>query len=113
DDSIACGICRRPHAGTHTGEQRSTVRSAFLGCNHFNGLAVDVGLNLPPDGRACAAATQPYRTRRDADLGEDAQGVLKAEGDALHDGANDMRTAMRRGESDQRAARLRIEMRGA
>src|ERR1700730_14463869 len=74
DDGIACGVCRRPQAGTHAGEQRGTVRSAFLGCDHFNRLAVDVGLNLPPDGRPSAAAPQPYGTRRDADLGEDAHG---------------------------------------
>src|ERR1700744_6306299 len=90
DDSIACGVCRGPNAGTHAGEQRSTVRSAFLGCNHFDRLAVNVGLNLPPDGRAPAAAPQPYGTRRDADLGEDAHGVVEAEGDSLHDGANDV-----------------------
>jgi hypothetical protein len=50
---------------------------------------------------------------RNADLGKDAQGVLEAEGDAFHDGADDMRLAMGGGEPDQGATRLRIEIRCA
>ncbi len=113
NDGVACRICRGPHTSANAREQCGTIRGAFLGGDNLDRLRVDVSLDLPPQRGARAASAEAYCTHRNVELGEDGQRVLEAEGDAFHDGADDVCGAMGCGEPDQSAARFRIKMRCA
>ena len=49
-------IHRLPRARTHSCQDRCTVGRTFFGFDDFNFVAVDVGLNLPPEGRSGSAS---------------------------------------------------------
>ena len=47
-----------------SGEQRGAEGSALFGCEEFDGVAVDVGLDLAPERAARAAAAEADALRR-------------------------------------------------
>ncbi len=48
-----------PDAGADARQEGGAERRAFFGGDDFDGLAVDVGLNLAPERRARASAAEP------------------------------------------------------
>ena len=85
----------------------------FVGRHGVDRTAVDVGLNLPPQRRARAAAAETDALNRHAHLGKDRERVAQAERDAFHDRAHDVTAAVAGREADQRGAGVRIAMRRA
>ena len=79
---------------------------------NFDFVAIHVGLDLPPQGRARSAPAQP-NAYGNSHLGKQREGIPQAERHALEDGADDVSPGVRRGQSDQGGARIGIEMRGA
>src|SRR6267154_2031365 len=54
---LACRVHRCPHARSHAGEQRRSVRCALFCGDQIHRHSVDVGLDLLPQIAACSAAT--------------------------------------------------------
>ncbi len=73
-------------------------------------MAVDVGLDLAPQGAARPPAPEPDLVDRRPHFGEKGESVLEAEGDPFEDGAHDVAPGVGRREAHQRAARVGIEM---
>src|SRR6267378_3313234 len=76
-------------------------------------MAVDVGLDLAPEQRPCAATAEADARDGDVHLAEKRERVAQTEGDAFEDSANDVSASVRSGEADQRSANAGIEMRRA
>jgi len=109
----AGGVNGGPEAGPNASEQRGAIGCAFLGFDDFDSVAVDIGLDLPPHGRARAATAEADAGNGHIHFAEKSERVAEAEGDTFENGANDMRASVRSGEANERAARVGIEMRGA
>src|SRR6266571_5460796 len=103
----------RPDARADSGKEGSAVGGAFFGFDNFNWVAVDVGLDLPPQRRASATTAEADVFYGHVHFLEDREGVAQAEGHAFEDGANDMRACVRGGEADEGGASICIEMRSA
>ena len=110
DDGVTGVLDRRPGARSDPGQNRRAKRGAFFGLDDVDVVAVDVGLNLPPERRARAAAAQPNTGDRHAELGEDAKRILQAEGDALENRADDVTARVARGKPDERRTGLGVEV---
>src|SRR5437660_1898518 len=112
DSAGAGGFDRGPQATADACEQGGAVGRAFLGFNNFDGVAVDVGLDLPPQGRERASTTEADAGNGHIHFAEKSERVAEAEGDAFENGANDMSASVRSSKSNKRAACVRIKMRG-
>ena len=88
-------------------------RAALFRGEHFHRLAVNAGLNLPPQRPARAAAAQPNAAHRNAQLREERERVLQRIGHALQHRAHKMRRGVHRRDARKRRAHLGIEMRRA
>src|SRR5262245_33348736 len=69
--SIARGVHRWPEANADAGEERPAVRGAFIGDGGIDGTPEHVRLNLMPEARPRAAATEPNAADGNAELGQD------------------------------------------
>ena len=68
-DGGGAGCLTEGHAPTPTpGEQGCAEGSAFFGGEEFDRVAVDVGLDLPPERAAGAAAAEPDAFDGDAEF---------------------------------------------
>jgi hypothetical protein len=65
-----------PVARAYAGHQCAAECAAFFRGQHFDGLAVDAGLNLAPERAARAAAAEANGADRNAQFGEEREGVL-------------------------------------
>src|ERR1700704_1594048 len=79
-----------PQAGPNAGEDRRAVRGAFFGFDDLNGVAIDVGLDLAPQGGARATAAEANVRNGHIHFAEEGEGVAETEGDPFENGANDM-----------------------
>src|SRR5438876_5778255 len=70
DGGGAGSVNRGPQASADASEEGSAVGRAFLGFDDFDGVAVDVGLDLPPERRARASAAQAYAGDGDVHFAE-------------------------------------------
>ncbi len=90
DGRGAGSFYRRPCVDAGSGEQGGSEGSAFFGLQDFDGLAVDVGLNLTPEWTACAASAEANALDRDAQFVEEGEGVAEAHGYAFEHGADEV-----------------------
>src|SRR6266704_1637255 len=103
----------RPDTSADRGKEGNAVGGAFFGFDNFNWVAVNIGLDLPPQRRARATAAEADVFYGHVHFLEDREGVAQAEGNAFQDGANDMRACVRGGEADEGGASVRVKMRSA
>ncbi len=87
--------------------------SAFFRLKYFDGMAVNVGLNLAPELGARSTAAKANGRDRHLHFAEDRERVAQAESDAFHDGPRNVSAAVIRGEPDQRGAGFGIKVRSA
>jgi hypothetical protein len=100
-------------ARAYAGHQRAAEGSALFGGEHFDGMAVDAGLNAPPQGAARAAAAQPDAADRNAQLGKQRERVLKRIGNALQHRADKVSRRVVDADAGEGRAHFRVEMRRA
>ena len=84
---VKVGPVPRPDSG----HQRRAKCAAFFGGEHFDGVAVDPSLNLPPQLAARAAPAQADACHRNAQLGKERKRVFKGVGDPLQYRTHKMR----------------------
>ena len=96
-----------------SGEQRGAEGSALFGFEDFDGVVVDVGLDLAPERAASAAAAEADFFDGNAEFAEEGEGVFEGEGDAFEDGADVVRAGGGGGDADEGGAGVGVEVRGA
>ena len=109
----AGGLDGGPVADADAGEQGCAEGATFFGGEEFDGVAVDVGLDLAPERAARAAAAEADAGDGDVEFGKEGEGVAEAKGDAFYDGADEMGAGVRGGDADEGGAGVGIEMGGA
>src|SRR6185437_10338167 len=103
----------RPLAHADSSEQRRPEGSAFIGGQQLDGLAVYVGLDLPPERAARTAATETDACDRNLKFCEEREGIAEAHRHAFQHCTDKVRPRMRCGDAREGSARLGIEMRRA
>ncbi len=111
--SVAGRRNRWPHAGAHSGQQRSAVCRALFRDVHGHRQTVDVGLDLPPQLRTRATTAQPDGSHRHLHLFQDFESVPQGKRYAFQDRSHHVRPSVLRGDAHQCAARQRIQMRSS
>ena len=99
---------RGPDAGADAGEECDAVGGAFGGVGENNGEVVDVGLEVPPEVGACAAARGADFMNGDGHFAHDFEGIAHAEGDAFEEGSDEHVAGGAGGDADPSAAGVGI-----
>ena len=73
-------------------------------------MVVDVGLDLAPEWRACAAPAENDAIGWDAEFAEEREGVVEGKGDAFEDGADEVGAGGGGGDSGKGGASTGVEM---
>ena len=73
-------------------------------------MVVYVGLDLTPEGAAGSATAEAYAVVTYAELAEEREGVLEAEGDALKDGADEVSCGGAGGDADEGGAGVGVKV---
>src|SRR3954471_20618860 len=110
---VTSGIHIRPESAAHSGKQCGSESSAFIGSNDLDFVLVDVSLDLSPERRTRSTTAEANLADGHFHFRKDLQGILKAEGHTLENCADNVGATMTGGESYQRAAGVRIEVRCA
>src|SRR5580658_3204848 len=113
DGGFAGGGDGGPRSDAGSGEQCGTEGSAFFGFEDFDGVVVNVGLNLAPERAAGSAAAEADLFDGNAELMEEREGVFEREGDAFEDSADVVRAGGRGGDADEGGAGVGVEVGGA
>ena len=95
------------------GQQRRAECATLLGGEQFHRLAVDIGLDLPPERAARSASAETDLRNGNLQFGEQGKRVAQAEGDALHHRADEVGARVRGGDADECGAGLGVEVRRA
>src|SRR5579875_3742630 len=101
DGGLARGFDGRVGVDAGSGEEGCTEGAAFFGFEKFNGVVVDVGLDLAPEGAAGAAAAEADAVVGDAEFVQEGEGVLEGERYALEDGADEVAAGGGGGDADE------------
>src|SRR5581483_5868149 len=102
-----------PGVDAGAGEQGCAEGSAFFGFEDFDGVVVDVGLDLAPERAARAATAEANFFYGNTELAEEGEGVLQGEGDAFEDGADVVGKGGRGVDAREGGAGVGVEVRGA
>ena len=100
-------------ANAHAGHERAAKCAAFFGHQDFYRVAVDAGLNLPPQCTARAAAAEANCSHWNSQLREERKTVLQRVSNALLHCAHKMRTCVLHADARKCGANFGIEMRRA
>ena len=109
----AGGVEIGPVAGADTCHEGCAVGSTFFSGEDFDGVAVNRGLDLTPEGSARSASAETDAGDRDAEAGEEGEGVLEGVGDAFEDGADEMGRSVGGGDAGEGGADGGVEVGGA
>ncbi len=110
DGGLTGSFDRGPGTDAGAGEEGCTEGTAFLGFEEFNGVVVDVGLDLPPERTAGTTATEADAVVGDTELGKEGEGVLEREGDTFKDSADEVSAGGRCGDADEGGADGGVEV---
>src|SRR5580704_394008 len=94
---IAGSVHRRPDLRADPSEKRGAVSGSLFRLNDLHFVPVDVGLDLPPQGRSCSPATQANALHRNVHFFKYRKGVLQAESHAFQNRSHHMGPGMRCG----------------
>src|SRR5437879_5654785 len=86
----AGGFHGGPEAGPNAGKKRCTVGRAFFGFDDFDGVPVNIGLDLPPQRSARSATAEADAGNGHVHFAEKSKRVAEAEGNTFDNGATDM-----------------------
>src|SRR5580698_1037433 len=113
-DRLAAGLVEiGPVTRAHAGHERAAESAAFFSGEHFHCLAVDAGLDAPPQCAARAAPAQADTAHGNAKLGKEGERVLKRVGHALERCASKVRGAVLHAYAGKGRAHFGVEMRRA
>ena len=101
---------RGESAGADLGEQRDAEGRPFGRVERLHVAAVDVRLDLPPEGIAGAAAGDAHLLDRHAHLADQLEAVAHGEGRTLEHAADHVRPAVADGQADPGPLGIRVEM---
>src|SRR5437763_3949317 len=110
---VAGGVDGRPQAGANASKDCRAVGGAFFGFDDLHRVAIDVGLDLAPQGGARAAAAEADAGDGHVHFTEEGEGVAETEGHAFENGANGVGASVGGGQANERATSVGIQLWGA
>ena len=112
DQLAARGRNALVHTGGHAREDRRAERRAFLGGGRAHRQVVHVGHHLPPQRTRSAAAAGQHLAGDNAHPAQDIQAFPLGINHALEHRAKHVVLRMDRGQAEEHAARVRVQLRG-